>query len=62
MSRAYDRALAFLDDALDELEPPKPTVADRAPHVSGTRPLRAVCRSGDREDDRRADREGLRPW
>jgi hypothetical protein len=61
MSRAYERVLAFLDDALAELEPPARSSQGGVAPARGTRPLRVVCDSGDRVDDRRADREGLRP-
>jgi hypothetical protein len=59
---AYERALAFLDEAvavLDDcaiLPAPQPTECDRPSRSSRSAPSR------DREHDRGADRQGFRPW
>ena len=63
-SQAYERALAFLDEAvavLDDcsiLTDPSPAECARPTRAAGTR-SRA---SRDREHDRGADRQGFRPW
>jgi hypothetical protein len=55
----YERALAFLDDALADLD-------DTAACVRPARPARSApapaAPSRDREHDRRGDRQGFRPW
>jgi hypothetical protein len=70
MSKALDRTLAFLDDALAEFDAAPANVTratpgaapDASASVSPPRPLRATYRSGDRVHDGRADRQRLRPW
>jgi hypothetical protein len=57
MSKAYDRALAFLDDALGDLDAaPVSTSSVRPP-----RPVREPRHSADREHDGGGDRQGFRP-
>jgi hypothetical protein len=58
-SQAYERALAFLEDALAVLDEATltPTDCGRPPQPAGT-----SGPSLDREHDRRGDRQGFRPW
>ncbi len=63
-SQAYQRALAFLDEAVAVLD--DCTIRTDPGQGECARPTRAAStRSGasrDREHDRGADRQGFRPW
>jgi len=62
-SQAYERALAFLDDALAVLDDASITSAECARPPQPTRsPAGFSAQSRDREYDRRGDRQGFRPW
>jgi hypothetical protein len=58
-SQAYERALAFLDDALAVLDEASITPTECA---RPSRPDHTPVSSRDREHDRRGDRQGFRPW
>jgi hypothetical protein len=62
-SQAYERALAFLDDALGVLDEASITPAEcaRLPRPVGS-PAGFSAQSRDRDHDRRGDRQGFRPW
>jgi uncharacterized protein len=62
-SQAYERALAFLDDALAVLDESSitPTECARPSRPTST-PDGFSAQSRDREHDRRGDRQGFRPW
>jgi len=62
-SQAYERALAFLDDALAVLDESSitPTECARPARLAST-PAGFSAKSRDREHDRRGDRQGFRPW
>ena len=62
-SQAYERALAFLDDALAVLDESSitPTECARPARFAST-PAGFSAQSRDREHDRRGDRQGFRPW
>ena len=62
-SQAYERALAFLDDALAVLDEASITPAGcaRSPQPTGTS-VGFPAQSRDREHDRGGDRQGFRPW
>jgi len=62
-SQAYERALAFLDDALAVLDEASITPTECARPARPTRtPAGFSAQSRDREHDRRGDRQGFRPW
>lgn len=59
-SERYERALAFLDEAVTVLDECS-ILTDLGPSECA-RPTRASVASADREHDRRSDRQGFRPW
>lgn len=58
-SQAYERAMAFLDEALAVLDEASVTPMDCA---RPARPAGTSRPSRDGEHDRRGDRQGFRPW